>query len=34
MLTLKAWMEKTYLTVLPQSLIGAAIEGPYSQWPK
>jgi len=34
MKSLEAWMEKTYPTVLPQSLIGEAIGYSYSLWPR
>ena len=32
--SLEAWMEKTYPTVLPKSLIGEAIGYSYSLWPR
>lgn len=33
-LSLEKWMEKTYSTVLPKSLMGQAIAYSYSIWPR
>ena len=34
LLSLEKWMEKTYTTVLPKSLMGKAISYSYSLWPR
>ena len=34
LLSLETWMEKTYKTVLPKSLMGQAIAYSYSLWPR